>query len=329
MVHAGDGAGSAEAPAEPGNPRLARAQSRIGSRLRGKWHLDACSHALASAILFGASSARAESPSKVECVVANEAGQTLVQSGKRLEAERTLATCMAPSCPIPVRVDCAQRLREIDRVIASIAFELKDSAGHGIREARVTIDGQPVPDALGGKPLRLDAGLHRFLFEAEGLSPTEETFTLREGEKNRNETIVFASAPDTLPAAPPVGEHRSKQSLSLPSGTVATLAYIAAGAGIAGLAIGIGTGIAATSKHAKLEQECPGPEHACTSPPAAQEDIDAFNTARDWSTAGYVFAVAGLAGGVILWLAAPKAATSNSTAGFRIGPHTVGFSARF
>ena len=331
MVHAGDGAGSAEAPAEPGNPRLARARSRIGSRLRGKWHHDAmlaCSHALASAIVFGASPVRAESPSKVECVVANEAGQTLVQSGNRVEAERALATCMAPTCPVPVREDCAQRLREIDRVIASIAFELKDSAGHGIREARVTIDGQPVPDALGGKPLRLDAGQHRFLFEAAGQSPTEETFTLREGEKNRNETIVFARPPDALTAVAPVGEHPSKQLLSLPSGTVATLAYIAAGAGIAGLAIGIGTGLAATSKHATLENECPGPVHHCTSP-SAQNDIDAFNTARDWSTAGYVFAVAGLAGGVILWLAAPKAATNDSTAGLRIGPHTAGFSARF
>jgi hypothetical protein len=233
---------------------------------------------------------------------------------------------MAPSCPIPVRVDCAQRLREIDRAIPSIAFELKDYAGNSIQEARVTIDGQPLPGALGGKLLRLDAGQHRFLFEAEGLSPTEEIFTLREGEKNRNETIVLAPPPDTLPGAAPVGEHRSKQSLSLPSGTVATLAYIAAGAGIAGLAIGIGTGIAATSRHATLEQECPDPDK-CT--PSAQHDIDAFNTARDWSTAGYVFAVAGLAGGVILWLAAPKAATNDSTAGFRIGPHTAGFSARF
>jgi len=251
----------------------------------------------------------------------------LVQNGKRLEAERTLATCMAPSCPLPVREDCAQRLREIDRVIASIAFELKDSAGHGIQGARVTIDGQPVPDALGGKPLRLDAGQHRFLFEAEGQSPTEETFTLREGEKNRNETIVFARPPDTLTAAAPVGEHPSKQLLP-PPGTVSTLAYVAAGAGIAGLAIGIATGLAATSKHATLENECPGPEHGCT-PPFPQQDIDAFHTARDWSTAGYVFAVAGLAGGVILWLAAPRAATKDTTAGFRIGPHTAGFSARF
>jgi hypothetical protein len=326
MVHAGDGAGSAEAAAEPGNPRLARTHSQIGSTLRGKWHLDACSHALAGAIVLGASSVRAESPSKVDCVVANEAGQTMVQSGKRLAAERTLATCMAPSCPLPVREDCAQRLREIDRAIASIAFDLKDSAGHSIQDARVTIDGQPSPYALGGKPLRLDAGQHRFLFEAEGLSPTEETITLREGEKNRNETIVFARPPDALPAAARVGEHPSKQWLSPPSGTVATLAYIAAGAGVAGLAIGIGTGIAATSRHGTLEKECPDPDN-CTS--SAQRDIEDFNTARDWSTAGYVFAVAGLAGGLILWLAAPKAATSNSTTGFRIGPHTAGFSARF
>ena len=288
----------------------------------------ACSYALSGAILLGASPVRADGPSKVDCVVANETGQTLVQSGKRLEAERTLATCMAASCPAPVREDCAQRLAEIGRTVPSIEFDLKDSAGHAVRGARVAMDGKPLPgDALDGKPLRLDAGEHRFLFEAEGLSPIEEVFVLREGEKNRKETIVFATVSDRMPTAPPVGvaERRTTKPPPSPLATVPTLAYVAAGAGVAGLAFGIGVGIAASSKNAALESECPGGR--C--PAGAQNDIDTFRTLRDWSTAGYVVAAAGLAAGVILWVAAPKALSNDIAARFWIGPQTAGFAGRF
>jgi hypothetical protein len=286
------------------------------------------SYALSGVILLGASPVRADSPSKVDCVVANETGQTLVQSGKRLEAERTLATCMAASCPAPVREDCAQRLAEIGRTVPSIAFELQDSAGRAVSGARVAIDGKPLAgDALDGKPLRLDAGEHRFLFDAEGLSPIEKVLVLREGEKNRKETIVFATVSDRVPTALPVDLAERPATKPPPSllATVPTLAYVAAGAGVVGLAFGIGAGIAASSKHAALESECHG--GSCRAD--AQHDIDAFHTLRDWSTAGYVVAAAGLAGGVILWVAAPRALSNGTAARFWIGPQTAGFAGRF
>jgi hypothetical protein len=288
------------------------------------------SYALSGVLLLGASPARADSPSKVDCVVANETGQTLVQSGKRLEAERTFATCMAASCPRPVREDCAQRLAEIGRTVPSIAFELKDSTGHAVSGARITMDGEPLPgDAVNGKPVRLDSGEHRFLFEAQGLSPIEKVLVLREGERNRKEAIVFAAASDHVPTAVGIGVAERPPMKPPPSpspmAAVPTLAYVAAGVGVAGLAFGIGTGIAASSKNAALESECPGGR--C--PPGAQHDIDAFRTLTALSTAGYVVAAAGLAGGVILWVAAPKAPSSDTAATFWLGPQTAGVAGRF
>jgi hypothetical protein len=284
------------------------------------------------AIVLVSSTSRAQGPSKGECVAANEAGQVLVQSGKRVEAERTLATCMAVSCPIPVREDCAQRLIETGRIIASVAFEWRDGAGNPVRIARVTMDGQPSPDAAGGRPIRLDPGEHRFVFEAEGLPPVEKTFTLREGEKGRNETIVFAGAPKADPPSRDAAARADEREAAAradarpsPFSAVPTLAYAAAGAGIAGLALGIGAGLAASSRNDALQAECVGP--VC--PPGAQQDIDAFRTWKGWSTAGYVLAGVGLAGGVVLWLTAPTGSTQGTTAQLSIGPGGAGLGGSF
>jgi hypothetical protein len=295
---------------------------------------------LSGAILLGASPGWAESPSKFECVAANEAGQVLVQSGKPIEAERKLATCMAASCPVPVRQDCAQRLLEIGRAIPTIVFDWKDSAGNGVRPTRVAVDGQPSPDAAAGQPLRLDPGEHRFSFEADGMSRVEKSFTLREGEKGRRETIVFAAAPSaaTVTASVVVGhgadegrerpsrdERPSEQAQPSRSSGVPALAIVAGGAGIAGLALGIGAGLTASSHNSALQSECQ--EHVC--PPSARSDIDAFRTWRDWSTAGYVLAGVGLVGGVVLWLTAPRDSTHETAVELWIGPRGAGLAGSF
>jgi hypothetical protein len=292
---------------------------------------------LGGAVLLGASPVRAESPSKLECVAANEAGQVLVQSGKPIEAERKLATCMAASCPVPVRQDCAQRLLEVGRAIPTLVFDWQDSAGNGVRPARATIDGQPLPDALGGKPVRLDPGEHRFSFEADGMSRVEKTFTLREGEKGRRETVVFAAAPSAAPAAAGHAAEDARERLVVPDerpaeqerpssfSRVPTLAYVAGGAGIAGLVLGIGAGLTASSHNSALQGEC----HGNVCPSSAQPDIDAFRTWRDWSTAGYVLAGVGLVGGVVLWLTAPRSSPHDTAAELWIGPRGAGLAGSF
>jgi hypothetical protein len=60
-------------------------------------------------------------PTKQECVDANEAGQTLRQSGDLRAAHDEFAACLASSCPVPVRLDCADRLAEVDRTGRAVA----------------------------------------------------------------------------------------------------------------------------------------------------------------------------------------------------------------
>jgi hypothetical protein len=282
---------------------------------------------LSGAILIGAPSARAADPSKVECVSANEAGQVLRQSGRLIEAEAKLATCVAASCPALVRQDCAERQSEIALAMPSIVFEVRDSAGNTLGATRTTMDGQPLPEAAGERPLRLDPGGHRFVFEVQGLSPIERTFIVREGEKSRKETIVFEVAPDRAPApslgvAPPAPP---KEAPPLSLASAPTLAYVAAGVGFAGLALGIGAGIAGDSKHAALEGEC----KASACPSNDQPDINAFRTLRDWSTAGYIVAAAGVAGAAVLWLTAPRSPATETSARLWISPRMAGLAGTF
>jgi len=275
--------------------------------------------------LFGASSALAAEPTKDECIAANETAQDLRQAGKLLEARTKLVLCVATSCPGPLREDCAQRLTEMDSVMPSIVFEVKDSAGNDVSAVTATIDGRPYAERLDGRPISVDPGEHRFVFTADGGATAEKTLVVREGEKDRRERIVLGIA------AAPVVTEGTAASVAERSGfaldRIPTVAYVAAGVGVVGLAIGIGTGIAATSKHSALEGEgCPSSGGTCP-PTASQSDLDSFHSLKTWSTVGYVIGAAGIVGGVTFWLIVPKG--TETKASIWIGPDSAGFAGTF
>jgi hypothetical protein len=87
--------------------------------------------------------------------------------------------------------------------------------------------------------------------------------------------------------------------------------------------MGVVTGVAAGSKHSALENECTG--NNC--PASAQSDLDGFHSLRTVSTVGYVIGLAALAGGVVLWLTAPK--TMEARAAVWVTPSSTGISGRF
>lgn len=172
-------------------------------------------------------SARAAEPNKFECIAANDAAQDLRRAGKLREAREKLALCVAASCPGPVREDCAQRLTEVDHVMPSVIFEVKDGAGNDVAGVTVTMDGQQLPSKLSSLPVQVDPGEHRFVFGAEGLSATEKTIVVREGDQIRHESVVLASREVGVTA-----RSASAQPFT------ATPALVAFGVGGAGLVLG-------------------------------------------------------------------------------------------
>ncbi|HEV3189305.1 MAG TPA: hypothetical protein VGY54_02350 [Polyangiaceae bacterium] len=272
--------------------------------------------------LFALASPAAADPTKHECIAANEAAQDLRSAGKLRDARAKLALCMASSCPGPVREDCGLRLSEVDAVTPSIVFEVKDGAGSDLSAVRVTIDGQPFIERLDGSTVPVDRGQHRFVFEAEGMGRMERILVIHEGDKGRHERVVFdavkaSPASESVPRS--AGEPSSPHRLAIP-----TLSYVAAGIGVVGLAVGIGAGIAADDKHSALEsQGCPANGGICP-PNADQGDLDAFHSLRTVSTIGYVIGAACIAGGVALWVLAPKTAATETKTSVWIGPGSAG-----
>jgi len=273
--------------------------------------------------VFGASSAFAAEPTKDECIAANETAQDLRQAGKLLEARTKLILCVATSCPGPLREDCAQRLSEIAAVMPSVVFEVKDGTGADLSSVTVAIDGQALPEKLDGRPIAVDPAEHRFVFKTESGATAERTFVIREGEKDRRERIVLADARSTAQTAvAPVADRSAFELDRIP-----TAAYVAAGVGVVGLAVGIGTGVAATSKHSALEGEgCPANGGTCPAS-ASQNDLDSFHSLKTWSTVGYVVGVVGIVGGVALWVIAPKATETKTSVW--IGPGSAGLAGTF
>jgi serine/threonine-protein kinase len=109
-----------------------------------------------------------------------------------------------------------------------------------------------------------------------------------------------SSAPPPAPLAPPPPRP------STPTGPLATVAFVAAGVGVAGLGVGTVAGIMALSKKSEAEGLC---STQCTS-------LDGVNKWHDAATTGNVSTVALIVGGTamlgaaVIWFTAPRASAS-------------------
>jgi hypothetical protein len=246
--------------------------------------------------LFGLSLATARDaladPTKAQCVEADTAAQS-DRRGEHLRAAREhLELCSKPACPALVREDCFQRLSDLESMAPTIVFAAKDAAGEDVAAVRVSMDGAPFATELAGAALPVDPGLHTFTFDTDGASTVEKKVVVREGEKGRQERIIFSTlhAPAVLvvaPLPPPSVDHATTSSWT----SQKTAAVVAGAVGLAGVIAGSITGAMAfsrwsrrrfrtTTAHLRSPRSptprsspggCSSPEVSCsTSPPRAR-----------------------------------------------------------
>jgi hypothetical protein len=275
-------------------------------------------------------STAAGQPTKEQCVSANESAQTLMHVGQLQLARLKLTECVAAACPGPVRDDCAQRLEELLRIQPTIVFDAKDSLGHDVAEVTVRLDGQPFATRLDGRALPVDPGEHTFAFEIAGQEPTIERFVIKEGEKERRERVVIGQGPERMaaPAVAPVpvaipastapgdavrtpAASRTSAESPVPSNDQ-RIAGIAIGvAGLAALGLGAGFGVSASSKWSSAQDAC-GTPTKCPNYLGAVADHDSAASAATVSTIGFVAGGVLFAGGVVLYITAPRNAGSST-----------------
>jgi hypothetical protein len=257
---------------------------------------------------------------KDQCIDSNGQAQSLRRAGKFSAARDQLRICSDAACPRMVRDDCARRLDDLERVQPTIVFEAKDASGRDLATVKVTVDGQPFAEKLGGAALPIDPGEHTFTFEAPAHPATTQTFVVHEADKSRREVVVIAEpAPTPVAATAAPAAASADTAPSKRSSAQKIAGFSLGGAGIVGVGLGTFFGIEAISKNG--DAHCSA-QNVCADGLSRTAAIHAGNA----STAAFIAGGVLLAGGVTLILLAPRS-PSASSASLQLTPWTDGHGA--
>jgi hypothetical protein len=171
-------------------------------------------------------------------------------------------------------------------------------AVHGAPSAQITVrlDDVDVTEAARQGPVSTDPGEHRIQAAAPGRKPAEQPVTLTAGAAVTTVELTLPPG-ETAPVEPPEPDAEEIDWGGLAPGLVVT------GVGVAGLAVGVITGVLALDKAAALDEACPA-RAAC--PRENQTLEDDGRTLGTVSTVGFVAGGALVAGGVILLIVQPS-----------------------
>jgi hypothetical protein len=210
-------------------------------------------------------SARADAK---QCIASNEKGNTLRKEGKLAAARDAFAVCAVESCPKMIREECGRLLTQVNGVIPSLVFAVKDASGNDTSRVKVSIDGVDVAQSLDGRGIPVDPGEHRVVLTAEDGSSKEFSVVAREGEQNRRVDVDFQkpqseevepTAPATEPSAPAETDQPTKSGPPV-------AAWILGGVGVVALGGFAYFALDGKKKENDLESEC--------APNCPQSDVD-------------------------------------------------------
>jgi hypothetical protein len=249
--------------------------------------------ALASLIVVGA----APVPDKrkvAACIDASTRGQQSKLTARYGEAQRAFAACSASECPDAIRADCAKGLAEVDALIPSVVFAVRDERGLDVNDATLLLDDAEV--RLDGKPLPLEVGPHQLSLK-RGSVAVNQTLIVTAGEKGR---VVSLTLPREEVATAPRDE-LPKTSPSAPAASGPRIgAFILLGIAGVGAAAFTGFGLAGRGAYTKLSQQ------PCASTKTCMESEQAPIRSQ-FLVADASLAVALTAGiGALVWLLWPQ-----------------------
>lgn len=142
----------------------------------------------------------------------------------------------------PARERAAALAAKVPRLLLALPGDLPV-------DARILVDGKPLPRAEWKAPLALAIGDHTVVVEA--LERKEQRFTITLTDGDRKELAVRAGPAQVAPPPPSNGKR--------------TAAFAAGGVGIAGFVVAGITGGILLVRDADISNLCPGPAHLCDS----------------------------------------------------------------
>ena len=167
-------------------------------------------------------------------------------------------------------------------------------------------DGLELSGVSLGTALPVDPGDHVIVTQVPSAPEHEQKVTLAAGESKRLELQLElpkdeAATPPAASESPPVANEPLRDAPA-PSGSH-TWAYVAGGIGVAGLVVGTVTGLMSMGKKKTVDDNCVGT--VCNDEGLSASDDG--KTLGNISTVGFGVGIVGVATGVVLWLAAPRA----------------------
>jgi hypothetical protein len=264
-------------------------------------------------VIAAAPSASAANPTMTECLTANESAIKLRGDHKLRQARDQSLVCSAETCPNEVREICQLRVRDLNAATPTIVFLAEDGAGQEVVTVKVSMDGEPIGDRLDGTALPVDPGEHEFRFETAGQPIVERSFVISQGQKDRRETIILGAP------APAAGAAPTSIAVSSPARGQRLAGIVVGATGVVGLGLGAVFGLVAASDWSSAKQDCNGQPVSCTTnsgSPGAEKEGSA-STMATISTVGFIAGGVLAAGGVVVFLTAPKGSTSGPPAAAR------------
>ncbi|MEZ4371779.1 MAG: hypothetical protein R3B07_13180 [Polyangiaceae bacterium] len=246
-------------------------------------------------------------------------GRTLVKLGRLVEAEEAYIKTLR----YPLPEDAPDAFKQAIQVAKGDLAELSPRVPRlkvsvvGAKEFTVTLNGARLETALVGIERKVDPGEYKIRAEAPGAEPVEQTVKVAE---RAHEAVSLtlkvdpAKAPRKQPG--PTGASMGMDSGGEPEGR-SPLPFIALGVGGAGIAVGVITGLMASSKHSSAESECQNLK--CERGSQGESDLQSFRDLRTVSTIGYIVGAVGIAAGGVLWFT--TAPSADARAASRVTPY--------
>jgi hypothetical protein len=250
------------------------------------------------ASLLASRSARAASPAT--CDSAFDQSQVKRDEGDLIEARRLLRVCGGPRCSPTQQKLCAEWLTDVDARMPSFVLSAKDGSGGDIGDVSVQMDGVQVATTLDGRAMDANPGLHAFVFERADGTKAEVKAIAEERGKGKVVSVHFEHPPapaaasvSPLPPPPPAAEGSSLKTAGVITGAV----------GGAGLAVGAVFGALAFATK----------DSHCTNDLCDPGTTSTVHTQGDVSTFGFIAGGILIAGGVTMFLVAPKRTNEPAT----------------
>ena len=147
----------------------------------------ACAGMIVAASVLSAGAAHADASS---CTAAHVAGQREMKAGRLKAALASYQECGSDeSCPQPVRNECLELFASTEEALPTLVFSVLDEHGKDLTKVRVFWSGEPLAEALDGRPIAVDPGVQSFSFELPSGNVLSTELLVHQGEKNRLVTL--------------------------------------------------------------------------------------------------------------------------------------------